>query len=242
MPPIYAVGDIHGQYDMLETALQRIEADGGPDSKIVFLGDLVDRGPGSAKVIQRLMEGQAAGRDWTILCGNHDDLFHGFVSKGIDLDPRVLSGVPWTGPRIGGRATLESYGMSDLDRPTDELIAEAQQTVPQAHLDFLANLPTHLLLGDLLFVHAGIRPGISLQNQNPDDLMWIRGEFLNDPRPHPWLVVHGHTAVQAHEHQGNRVNLDGGAGYGRPLTTAIFEGQKVWTLDVFGRAELLPSA
>lgn len=241
MTPIYAVGDIHGQIDMLETALTRIERDGGPDARVVFLGDLVDRGPGSAQVIDRLLQGQAEGRDWTVLSGNHDDLFAGFLELGIDLDPRVLSGVPWTGDRIGGRATLASYGMGDLDRPVSALLEEARATVPAAHLAFLKGLPAYHHLDGLLFVHAGIRPGISLANQIRDDLLWIRSDFLNDPRPHPWLVVHGHSAVQIPEHRGNRVNLDSGAGYGRPLTTAVFEGDGVWTLDGFGRAKLLPN-
>lgn len=240
MTPTYAIGDIHGQIDMLETALARIEADGGRDASIVFIGDLVDRGPGSAQVIDRLMQGQAQGRDWTVLCGNHDDLFVGFLDRGINLDPRVLSGAPWTGPRLGGLATLASYGMGDLERPFEALLEEARAVVPAAHLAFLKGLPTHHERGGLLFVHAGIRPGLALQDQARDDLLWIRGDFLNDPRPHPWLVVHGHSAVEIAEHRGNRVNLDSGAGYGRPITAAVFEGDQVWVLDGFGRAPLRP--
>ncbi|THD76646.1 serine/threonine protein phosphatase [Thalassobius vesicularis] len=239
MTPIYAVGDIHGQLEMLETALSRIEADGGPDAKIVFVGDLVDRGAGSRQVIERLMQGQAEGRDWTVLSGNHDDLFVGFLERGADHDPRILSGVPWSGPRIGGKATLASYGMQDLDRPIEALLEEARQVVPPAHLAFLKGLPLHHEAGALLFVHAGIRPGVALKDQTRDDQMWIRGDFLNDTRAHPWLVVHGHTAVEAPEHHGNRVNLDSGAGYGRPITAAVFEGREVWTLEAKGRATLL---
>lgn len=240
--PIYAVGDIHGQYEMLETALQRIEADGGPDAKIVFLGDLVDRGTGSRQVIDRLMQGQAAGRDWTILSGNHDDLFVGFLDTGAVMDARIKSGVPWNGPRLGGLPTLASYGLNDLDRPAPELWKEAQQAVPADHLAFLRGLPSHLEIGPLLFVHAGIRPGVALADQTRDDMMWIRAEFLEDPRPHPWLVVHGHSAVDAAEHCGNRVNLDSGAGYDRPITAAVFEGQNVWTLTPEGRVALYPTA
>lgn len=239
MTPIYAVGDIHGQLEMLETALSRIEVDGGPDARIVFVGDLVDRGAGSRQVIERLMQGQAEGRDWTVLSGNHDDLFVGFLERGADHDPRILSGVPWSGPRIGGKATLASYGMQDLDRPIEALLEEARQVVPRAHLAFLKGLPLHHEAGELLFVHAGIRPGVALKDQTRDDQMWIRGDFLNDTRAHPWLVVHGHTAVEAPEHHGNRVNLDSGAGYGRPITAAVFEGREVWTLEAVGRAALL---
>jgi serine/threonine protein phosphatase 1 len=238
--PIYAVGDIHGQLDMLETALRHIETDGGRDARVVFLGDLVDRGDSSAQVIERLMAGQTEGRNWTVLCGNHDDLFAGFLRTGAVEDERIKSGVPWTGPRLGGLATLASYGMTDLKRPADALWAEAKTRVPTSHLTYLESLPAHLLVNDLLFVHAGIRPGVSLANQSRDDMMWIRNEFLDDPRQHPWLVVHGHTAVQAPEHHGNRVNLDSGAGYGRPITTAVFQNGQVWTLDAMGRMPLEP--
>lgn len=238
MTPIYAVGDIHGHLDMLEAALTRIEADGGRDARIVFLGDLVDRGAESRQVIDRLMKGQAEGRNWTVLCGNHDDLFAGFLSSGAINDARIKSGVPWTGPRLGGLTTLASYGMTDLDRPAEALWTEAKVTVPQEHLDYLQGLPDHQLIDDILFVHAGIRPGIPLADQSRDDLMWIRKEFLDDPRPHPWLVVHGHTAVLTAEHHGNRVNLDSGAGYGRPITAAVFQDGRVWTLDAMGRMPL----
>lgn len=240
MTPIYAVGDIHGQLDMLETALDRIQADGGTEAKIVFLGDLVDRGADSRQVIERLMQGQAEGRDWTVLTGNHDDLFRGFLETGAVTDDRIKSGVPWHGPRIGGLPTLASYGMTDLDRDPAELWQEAIQIIPAAHLLFLRDLPSYLEQDGLLFVHAGIRPGLPLPAQSRDDMMWIRGEFLEDPRPHPWLVVHGHSAVDAAEHHGNRVNLDSGAGYGRPITAAVFEAGQVWTLEAPGRYPLLP--
>jgi len=238
--PIYAVGDIHGQLEMLETAISLIETDGGPNARVVFLGDLVDRGESSRQVIERLMRAQQKRRDWTVLSGNHDQLFVGFMETGAVDDPRIKSGVPWVGPRLGGLATLASYGITNLDQTPMALWEEAKARVPMAHVDFLKSLPTHLAADDLLFVHAGIRPGIALGDQSPDDLMWIRNEFLDDPRTHPWLVVHGHTAVQTAEHKGNRVNLDSGAGYGRPITAAVFEDGRVWTLSPQGRVALDP--
>ncbi|WP_319825363.1 metallophosphoesterase family protein [Thalassovita sp.] len=239
--PIYAVGDIHGQLDMLESALDWIEKDGGPEAQIVFVGDLVDRGPHSRQVIETLLKGQAQGRDWTVLSGNHDDLFVGFLERGAVDDPRIKSGVPWHGPRLGGLSTLASYGIGDLDRPVPDLWSDAQHAVPAAHLKFLRALPSYLRTKELLFVHAGIRPGLPLAQQTRDDMMWIRADFLDDPRPHPWLVVHGHSAVDTAEHRGNRVNLDSGAGYGRPITAAVFEGRDVWTLDPMGRMPLEPT-
>lgn len=238
--PIYAVGDIHGQLEMLETALDRIRADGGKDARIVFVGDLVDRGASSCQVIDLLMSGQAEGRNWTVLRGNHDDLFLRFLRTGKIEDSRIKSGVPWTGPRLGGLTTLASYGITDLDRPAGDLWVDAKARVPNAHIEYLQSLPCYALVDDLLFVHAGIRPGIALTDQTDDDLMWIRAEFLDDTRRHPWLVVHGHTAVEAPEHKGNRVNLDSGAGYGRQITAAVFENGQVWTLAENGRVPLRP--
>ena len=112
--------------------------------------------------------------------------------------------------------------------------------VPAAHLDFLDSRPLWVARGALLFVHAGIAPGVALEAQTEDDLIWIRDPFLNHARPHPWLVVHGHSAVEVPEHRGNRVNLDGGAGYGRMLHPAVFEGRDAWLLTETGRKPLRP--
>ncbi|TDK50067.1 metallophosphoesterase family protein [Antarcticimicrobium luteum] len=239
--PIYAVGDIHGHLDQLDRALALIEADGGPEARIVFLGDLVDRGPDSRGVIDRLMQGQAAGRPWQVLRGNHDDMFRRFLTDGAVHNAQIKSGVTWTHPRVGGLATLGSYGIvAGEGVPEQALFAETQGAVPAAHMTFLGGLPRWIEQGGLLFVHAGIRPGVTLETQDPEDLIWIRGPFLDDPRPHPWLVVHGHTALEYPEHFGNRVDLDGGAGYGRPVHPAVFEGQDCWLLTDKGRAPLRP--
>ncbi|SEQ17487.1 metallophosphoesterase family protein [Thalassovita taeanensis] len=238
--PLYAIGDIHGQIDMLNAAIALIQDDGGADANIVFLGDLVDRGPGSREVIDLLQQGQSAGRPWTVLSGNHDRMFADFLSSGRIDHPRILSGISWENPRLGGLETLASYGVNAIDMPVEHLWAAAQEAVPARHLAFLNNLPTYHEVEDLLFVHAGIAPGVPLQMQTAEDMMWIRGPFLTHTKPHPWLVVHGHTAVDQAEHQGNRVNLDSGAGYGRPITAAVFESGQVWTLKPGGRQALRP--
>jgi len=239
--PIYAIGDIHGQREMLEAALQRIEADGGPDARIVFLGDYTDRGPDSRGVIDLLQQGQAEGRNWITILGNHDRMFSMFLEDYPRTDSQLLVGYHWLHPRIGGAETLASYGVDIVDGDrTNGVHSRACAAVPQSHLDFLATLPSHHQEGELLFVHAGIRPGIALAEQSENDKIWIRQEFLNHPDPHPWLIVHGHTQVQAPEHRGNRVNLDSGAGYGRPLTAAVFEGHSAWALSDTGRVALLP--
>lgn len=237
--PIYAIGDIHGQLAFLEQALTWIEADGGPDAEIVFLGDLVDRGAESRAVIERLIAGQADGRRWTVVKGNHDRMFSRFLSDGTLHDDQVKSGIGWLHPRLGGAATLASYGVTEAEtRPFAEVLEQARQAVPATHRKFLETLPVYEERAELLFVHAGIRPGVALAEQAEDDLVWIRTGFLDDTRPHPWLVVHGHTALDVPCHHGNRVNLDGGAGYGRPIYPAVFEGREVWLLDEGGRMSL----
>ena len=239
--PLYVIGDIHGEVAMLDMALERIMADGGADAPLISLGDLVDRGPASDAVIDTLMQGQAAGRDWTVLKGNHDRMFHRYLEDGGITDPRVVSKVDWFNPRLGGLATLAAYGVdADPLRPHADLLAETRAAVPPAHLAFLQSLPLYHLRGDMLFVHAGIAPDVALDQQTEDDLLWIRDPFLNHTGAHPWLIVHGHTALEAPAHYGNRVNLDSGAGYGRPLTVAVIEGDRVWTLEADGRHPLTP--
>ncbi|MCV2887571.1 metallophosphoesterase [Ruegeria aquimaris] len=239
MQPIYAVGDIHGQKTMLEDALARIDRDGG--GRIVFLGDYTDRGPDSAGVVELLRNGLDEGRDWITLKGNHDRMFEMFLRDHPANDDRLLVGYHWLHERIGGIETLASYGVDVPDGARIyQVHAQARDAVPPDHLAFLSGLPSYHLENELLFVHAGIRPGVPLEQQCEHDLIWIRHEFLDDPRPHPWLVVHGHTPGRMAEHFGNRINLDAGAGYGRPLATAVFEGQDCWLLTEHGRVPLIP--
>jgi len=239
---IYAIGDIHGQIGMLEDALARIDADGGADAEIVFLGDYVDRGPDACAVLQTLIDGRAAGRNWTILKGNHDRMFWRFLDSGQIHDDGIKTpGLDWLHPRLGGVETLASYGVRSAGRSVDEILTDAREAVPQAHREFIANLDLVAERGEHLFVHAGLRPGVALADQVEDDLIWIREPFLSYSKPFQWLVVHGHTALERPEHYGNRIDLDGGAGYGRPLYPAVFEAGAVWLLDSDGRVPLLPS-
>lgn len=239
--PIYAIGDIHGQLSMLEQALSAVEADGGPDARIVFLGDYVDRGPDSCGVIERLATGLAAGRNWVCLKGNHDRMMEWHLENPVRQDPYLLVGYHWFHERIGGIETMNSYGVTDFDRRRlFELAKESRRAVPASHAGFLRDLKLSHREGDLFFAHAGIRPGIALDQQAEEDLLWIRQEFHSDPRDHGALIVHGHTPVDRATHYGNRVNLDSGAGYGRPITAAVFEGGKVFTLGPDGRRPLTP--
>jgi len=229
--PIYIIPDIHGQMAMLDQALARIAAEAGGDACTIFLGDLVDRGPDSRGVIQTLIDGTEAGRDWVVLRGNHDQIFN-----------RVLTGREpaenqWISENMGGRQTLASYG---IDADAHGVWPEIADSIPKSHRVFLAGLPYSFETDELFFCHAGIRPGVPLTEQDPDDLMWIREPFLSDSRDHGKLVVHGHTPVNRPRHYGNRVNLDGGAGWGRPLFTAVFEGRDAWLLTDEGREALSP--
>ncbi|GGH28161.1 serine/threonine protein phosphatase 1 [Cribrihabitans marinus] len=239
--PIYAIGDIHGQSGMMDEALARIEADGGADARVVFLGDYTDRGPDSRGVLDRLVAGLAEGRDWIALRGNHDRMMAMFLRDYPTHDDRLLVGYHWLHERIGGAETLASYGVEVSERTRlFEVHERARAAVPQAHRRLLDDLRNHHREDGLLFVHAGIRPGIALEAQTENDLLWIRQEFHDDPRRHPWLVVHGHTPVDRARHYGNRVNLDTGAGYGRALTPAVFQDGQAWLLTGSGREKLTP--
>ncbi len=236
--PLYAIPDIHGHKDKLDQALTRITADGGEDAEVIFLGDLVDRGPDSRGVIQTLMDGMAAGRKWTVLRGNHDQLFLDFLDHGHVIHPRLRAPLTWLHDRMGGARTLASYGVTASEEmPNRDATLEA---VPQAHRDWLASLPFYHKTPDYLFVHAGILPRAPLEWQATDDMTWIRDEFLSYTKPHPWLVVHGHTVIDYPCHYGNRINLDGGAGKGRYLHAARLDGQDCTLLTEAGPVPLTP--
>lgn len=260
---IYAVADIHGHLDQLDRALGLIHADGGPDAPIVFLGDYVDRGPNSAGVLQRLMDGVAEGRPWVCLRGNHDKMLLDFLTDGTVLCDAIKSGNSWLHERLGGLATLASFTQGDdrialhrlgdgldtlaardmtpdIQIKIDALRQEALKHVPAAQIEFLAGLKTWHSHDDLIFVHGGIRPGLPMGFQQEEDLIWIREPFLSDRRDHGALIVHGHTMLKRPQHYGNRVNLDGGAGAGRLLIPAVFEGRVCHILTDRGRWPLGP--
>lgn len=242
---IYAIGDIHGQFEMLRAAHARIEADrravGDPGAPVVHLGDLVDRGPDSRGVIDLLIEGTEGGAPWIVLKGNHDRMFLNFVRAGATGDVGLRPELTWLDPKLGGAETLASYGVRPRRWTSRQgAFAAAVEAVPDRHLAFLDALPLMHVTDDLLFVHAGIRPGVPLSEQVEDDLVWIRSPFLEDDRDHGRLVVHGHTPVRTPEHYGNRIDLDTGAGFGRRLTAAVFEGRECFVLTDDGRMALPP--
>jgi serine/threonine protein phosphatase 1 len=222
---LYAIGDIHGCDDMLADVHVRIAADlaGRPvaDHRIIHIGDYVDRGPDSAGVIRRLVRLRAENPRMLFLRGNHDERLLAFLD-----DPSV--GDLYLSDNIGGPATLRSYGVTPsrslLGYDYRRLSQRLAEAMPAEHRAFLEELETTLRFGDYLFVHAGIRPGVPLDMQDLQDLIWIRDEFLFDGRDHGFVVIHGHTPANQPEVRPNRINVDTGAVFGGPLTCLALEG------------------
>lgn len=242
---IYAVGDIHGQRTMLADILGRIAQDraehGHDDAPLVFVGDLVDRGPDSRGVIDDLIAGIDAGENWIVLKGNHDRLFHWFLEDPERRDHCLRADYSWLHPNMGGLETLQSYGIRNTARTSPaNLWQAARQQVPTPHRRFLANLATSQRIGGYFFAHAGIRPGVPLNQQSEDDLVWIRTDFHIDRSPHEAVIVHGHTPIKQVTHYGNRINIDTGAAFGRKLSAIVTEGNQVFTLEPDGRKPLKP--
>lgn len=236
---VYAIGDIHGQLALLTEALERIEQDGVADAQVVFLGDYVDRGPDSSGVLEFLAS--ANNPNWVFLKGNHDRLMEWFMQDPPRHDPHLLIGYHWLHDRLGGQETLASYGITEIDRRRMfDVAADARAAVPEHHQTFIRDLPLKHHVGDVFFTHAGVRPGVALDQQDEQDLLWIRQEFHESPADHGALIVHGHTPVELATHYGNRVNLDSGAAYGGPLSAAVFEGSEVFLLTENGRKPLKP--
>ncbi len=225
---VYAIGDIHGRADLLESLLERIEADNAARdpvaSQIVLLGDLVDRGPDSARVIEMAMALAAHGGH--CLKGNHEELF----VRAARGDARVMPHFR----RMGGMATLASYGLEEgvsADMDDAALAGWMLAHIPRAHVDFADSLADFVEIGDYLFVHAGIRPGRPLTAQHPEDLRWIRAEFLTDRRPHSHMVVHGHSITPDVDERPNRIGIDTGAYASGRLTALGLQGSARWRLQ-----------
>jgi serine/threonine protein phosphatase 1 len=229
---IYAIGDVHGRLDLLDQLLAKIALDFA-ESRVqrrllVFLGDYVDRGPDSRGVIERLAQGALPGFEHIYLTGNHEDLMLRFLA-----DPEE-AGAAWLWN--GGQTTLASYGIasdpliapgpSDLLALRDALLA----ALPAQHRQFLDSLKHYHVEGDLVFVHAGLKPGRLLARQAIEDMLWIRDEFLTSPADFGKLVIHGHTVTMAPEARANRVGIDTGAWKTGHLTALGLEAARRWFL------------
>ena len=238
MNSIYAIGDVHGHLDKLDQALDWIERDGGKDAPIVFVGDLVDRGPDSRGVIQRVIDAQAQGRDWTVVKGNHDRMFEWFLQSPPQHDPHLMVGMSWLHERLGGLDTLASYGVDVTPMQTrmSQAHKDALAAVPHTHVDFLRSLPLYHVAGEILFVHAGIRYDRDLQAQVANDLLWLRQDPNAAPTRLEWrFLVHGHTPIAQPKQIGQIINIDGGAAFGRALSPIVIEDDGVFVLSERGR-------
>jgi len=235
LPPglrVYAVGDIHGRLDLLDALLERIRADAenmerGGRFRLVFLGDYVDRGSQSRAVLERLMSTPLPDFETTFLRGNHEATMLQFLDD-------LMAGPGWL--TFGGVNTLLSYGVRPpVDIPPRLRMAAVQQqlheSLPRSHLAFLRSLAPYAMIGTYLFVHAGIRPGVALEAQREDDLVWIRDDFLRSQTDHGVIVVHGHTIAMKAESLNNRIGIDTGAYATGRLTAVVLEANGRRFLD-----------
>jgi serine/threonine protein phosphatase 1 len=222
---VYAVGDVHGRLDLLTTVAEMIETHEAVSpparSVVIFLGDYIDRGPDSRGVIDFLLGWRPRGVETVFLRGNHEamllnalrspDMFHMWAMN-------------------GGLATAQSYGVAfdpHISPRADAsgIVRQLGAALPPIHLHFLENLPIGLEVGDYLFVHAGVRPGVPLDSQTEVDCLYIRDEFLTHRGSFGKVVVHGHTPVPSPEVLPNRIGIDTGAVFTGRLTVLCLEGE-----------------
>lgn len=226
---VYAIGDVHGRLDLLIELIDLIRRDhqerAAASATVVMLGDLIDRGPQSAEVIDFLLGQRPDFATFCFLMGNHEEAMLNSLEPGID--PRNTG---WL--TFGGLETLASYGVpASLLLMEGKLLAEElRRYFPESHLAFIESFEDRFVVGDYLFVHAGIRPGVPLDQQKPEDLRWIRGEFLEDKRRHEHMVVHGHTIAEQPQIRPNRIGIDTGAYRTGVLTALALEGSERWLL------------
>lgn len=224
---IYAIGDVHGRADVLADLLATVKKDaeglGASERELIFLGDYVDRGPDSRGVIEQILalDGEP-GVSVLALKGNHEEAMLEFMKD-------ASFGPVWA--QHGGGATLRSYGVEPPANRMDDTQWQRAQgelaaAMPAEHKRFLEGLTTHCKRGDYVFVHAGIRPGVPLEEQTERDMLWIRREFLEHGKPLGHVVVHGHTPESQPFAGPHRIGVDTGAYYSGRLTAVRLWGNE----------------
>jgi len=221
---LFAVGDIHGRIDLLQTLERRIVDEAlrrqAPRNVVIYLGDYVDRGRHSRAVIEHLLSQPPPGFESVHLKGNHEDFMLRFLDD-VALGPNWLT--------YGGMETLASYGveppyphadLADLERARRALGA----ALPPTHRAFLDGLRLSHQEGGYVFVHAGLKPGVALAEQRAEDMLWIRESFLNSTADFGAVVVHGHTIVPEPTVRPNRIGIDTGAFVSGRLTCLVVQG------------------
>mgnify|MGYP001801168189 CR=1 FL=1 len=206
----YAVGDIHGCLNETLTLLQQLKTDNDYRDEaityMIFLGDIVDRGPDSKKIVELLMDFPYEFAEPLFIKGNHEEM----MVRGLTNEPELLQ--QWL--KFGGFECAESYGLrrDQLSGQSPWVVQQMlRSVVPKEHVDFLDGFLDYVQFGDFLFTHAGLRPGVALSQQNPRDMRWIRDAFLEFDGEFELMVVHGHTISDEIEIRHNRIGLDTGA-------------------------------
>lgn len=232
---VYAVGDIHGRSDLLEEIHRRIMNDAANaldevEKTVVYLGDYIDRSLNSKEVVELLLEAPLQGFNSVFLKGNHEDSLLRFLE-----DP--TGGPDWFS--IGGGATVLSYGIKipkglTSSQRFEYLSTELPDRIPPRHLEFLSSLQLMHVAGDYAFVHAGVRPGVPLDRQRSEDLMWIRREFLDSMENPGKVIVHGHSSTARPDIQKYRIGIDTGAYTTNVLTCLALEGANRWFITANG--------
>ena len=224
---VYAVGDIHGRADLLKDLHHRIIADAARASKsenmVVYLGDYVDRGIEIREVLDTLINGLPDNFHPVYLRGNHEETLLAFLEDSSMLDFWIA---------IGGQATLMNYrvavpGNGFGENRATEVRKALIDKLPDKHLTFLNRLQNSFAIGDYFFAHAGVRPGVALSQQKPEDLLWIRDPFMSSTDHFGARIVHGHSIVQRPEILPNRIGLDTGAYATGILSCAVLEKDRV---------------
>jgi serine/threonine protein phosphatase 1 len=226
----YAVGDVHGRLDLLDQLLAKIHDELARSRAkkvlLVFVGDLIDRGPSSAQVVERLRTYSHPAVRTMFLLGNHEEVLLRILGGDAELITK------WR--LFGGTECLASYGVDTTKlaaMSNDEALEVVRAAIPRKHVEFLEGFDDSCRFGDYLFVHAGIRPGVEFDQQRQSDLRWIREPFLFDDTDHGFVVVHGHTIRDEVEVRPNRIGIDTGAYRSGVLTAFAVEGTETWLLD-----------
>jgi serine/threonine protein phosphatase 1 len=239
IPPcqrVYAIGDIHGRFDLLEALHNAISEDVSQapdlDKTVVYLGDYIDRGSQVYEVVDALASNALEGVRKIHLKGNHEDMMGGFLANTFPFGTWLVN---------GGDATLVGYdidippltwasalafGEIDVNETEEaEIRAALADKLPVAHAEFLDRLILYHRCGDYIFVHAGVRPGVPLEQQDPEDLIWIREKFFRSKADHGGVVVHGHSIFDDVDIQPNRIGVDTGAWRSDRLSCLVLEGE-----------------
>jgi serine/threonine protein phosphatase 1 len=231
---VYAIGDVHGRFDLFGRLIGQVARDNAArppaNTQVILLGNIIDQGPDAARMVKGCMQITASNDNLVVLKGNHEDMMADALSGNLTVYSHWL--------HFGGRETLLSWGVAPdvANGPaTRSNLATAAQAIGEEVVGWLRALPLFHKHGPYLFVHAGIRPGVAVDEQHPDDLMWIKDEFLNYQMPHDFIVIHGHSPVgdRSIVHS-NRIGINTDAVRTGKLTALGIEKRDTWTLMTGG--------